>query len=754
MLLKALSSAFTAAPRRSVLASPSVLAIRNLHRVKHRSEIADPRKCNRVVIKLGSAVITRTDEYGLALGRLASIIEEVAELQRQGREVILVTSGAVAFGRQLLAQQDALSRSIRQTLKKGTFGSGIDPRACSAAGQGGLVSLYQAMFSQYGITCAQVLVTKNDFRDRRTLTHLNETMNALLNIDVVPIINENDAVSPPAEDGADLDGVISVVDNDSLASNIANQMEADLMLLLSDVEGIYNGPPKKAGSRLLERFAPNELDDISFGAGSKVGRGGMKAKVGAACWAWHKGVGVVIANGMRPHVISEILQGKRVGTFFTDAISKSTDIETVAKSVRQGGRDLSVLPAQSRREIIERLADLLVEREKDIMAANRRDVEEARENNTSTALLNRLSLTPAKLQSLAAGLRQIAGDADHHLGRVVKRTQLADDLLLQQETVPIGVLMVIFESRPDCLPQVASLAIASGNGLLLKGGKEASRSNRVLYSLVREALSLHANPDTVSLVESRDDVSALLELDGYIDLIIPRGSNDLVRSITEQANGVPVMGHADGVCHVYLDAEADPEKALRVIIDAKTDYPAACNAMETLLVHKDLVESPTFKSIVTDLRNAGVKINMGPRLFDAIGISGKPQTDFHIEYGEPECTIEIVDDVDAAIKHIHANGSSHTEVILTENQDTAKRFLSSIDSACVFHNASSRFADGYRFGLGAEVGISTSRIHARGPVGVEGLLTTKWKLYGDGQTAKDFSSGEKTFLHQSLPLQE
>ncbi|EGD76772.1 aldehyde dehydrogenase 18 family [Salpingoeca rosetta] len=728
--------------------------VRHASLITHRHQLSDPRIARRVVIKLGSAVITRQDEVGVALGRMASIIEQASELQQQGREVILVTSGAVAFGKQLLQQQHALSRSIRQTLKVGgrhTLG-GVDPRAASAAGQGGLVSLYQSMFSQYGITCAQVLVTKNDFRARSTVNNLTDTLNELLSMNVIPVINENDAVSPPGMQDADLDGVLSVLDNDSLAANVAKQVGADALLLLSDVDGIYSGPPDKKTSRLLDRYCPSKDPDVTFGGGSKVGRGGMQAKVDSATWAWRNGTAVIIANGTKLNTIKAVTSGERVGTFFTSEESMRANVEEQCKAVRSGGRKLSQLPADQRRAIIERLADLLLERESEIMKANQRDIKAAVASKTSDALVARLSLTSSKLKSLADGLRQIAAGCDTHIGHILKKTKIGEGLVLQQETVPIGVLMVIFESRPDCLPQVSALAIASGNGLLLKGGKEAKHSNAYLHSLVQEALSMHVDPQTVTLVSTREGVSSLLELEGMIDLIIPRGSNELVKNIQDQAGGIPVMGHADGICHVYMDKDADPQKAIEVVIDAKTDYPAACNAMETLLVHRDLVNTDAFNDVLRGLKKAGVKVHVGPRLDELVALGGPPVDDYHIEYGELECTVEVVDDTDAAINHIHDYGSSHTDVILTENKDTAKKFLNEVDSACVFWNASSRFADGYRFGLGAEVGISTSRIHARGPVGVEGLLTTKWKLVGHGHTVKEFNTGELDYVFEKLPL--
>jgi delta-1-pyrroline-5-carboxylate synthetase len=402
---------------------------------------------------------------------------------------------------------------------------------------------------------------------------------------------------------------------------------------------------------------------------------------------------------------------------------------------------------------VERLADLLLERQDELLAANRRDLKAAEMNGISPALMARLSLSPHKLEDLSSGLRQIANDSEDLLGRVLRRTNVAENLMLEKVTVPIGVLMVIFESRPDCLPQVAALSIATGNGLLLKGGKEAKHSNEALMKLVSEALSLHAVSPAINLIGSREGVADVLDIEGAVDLIVPRGSNELVKSIQEASKGVPVMGHADGICHVYVDKDADLQKAIQVVVDAKTDYPAACNAMETLLIHRDLVNTPAFNELLTTLKAEKVKINVGPELNRLVPLGGTSQTNYSVEYGELECTVEVVDSVDDAIDHINDYGSAHTDVIVTENEHNAKSFLQMVDSACVFHNTSSRFADGFRFGLGAEVGISTSRIHARGPVGVEGLLTSKWVLRGDGHTAGQFSSGERQFIHQDLTEQ-
>uniref|UniRef100_UPI003AB0BA91 delta-1-pyrroline-5-carboxylate synthase n=1 Tax=Centroberyx gerrardi TaxID=166262 RepID=UPI003AB0BA91 len=727
----------------------------------HRGEL---RQAKRIVVKLGSAVVTRGDECGLALGRLASIVEQVAMLQNQGREMMIVTSGAVAFGKQRLRHEILLSQSVRQALHTGHNQLKdmslpvLEARACAAAGQSGLMALYEAMFTQYSTCTAQVLVTNLDFHDDQKRRNLNSTLQELLRMNIVPIINTNDAVVPPPEPNSDLQGVISIKDNDSLAARLAVEMKADLLIALSDVEGLYNSPPGTDDAKLIDIFYPGDQQSITYGTKSRVGLGGMEAKVKAALWALQGGTSVVIANGTHPkvtgHVITDIVEGKKVGTFFSEVKPAGPTVEQQTEMARHSGRTLASLHPDQRSEIICHLAELLTEKKEEILAANKMDMDLAvSTGQLPPAMLKRLSLSPAKLNSLAIGLRQIAVAAQDSVGRVLRRTRVAHNLELEQITVPIGVLLVIFEARPDCLPQVSALAIASGNALLLKGGKEAANTNRILHQLTQEALSMHGVREAVQLVSTREEVEDLCRLDKLIDLIIPRGSSQLVRDIQRAAKGIPVLGHSEGICHVYIDAEASVDKVIKIVRDSKCDYPAACNAMETLLIHRDILRTPLFDQIIDMLRTERVKIHAGPRFASYLTFSPSEAKSLRTEYGDLECCMEVVDSMQEAVDHIHKYGSSHTDVIVTESEDTAEQFLQQLDSACVFWNASSRFADGYRFGLGAEVGISTARIHARGPVGLEGLLTTKWVLRGDGHTAADFSEhGTMKYLHENLPV--
>lgn len=740
------------------------------HEIRKRLPVLTDRSqlkyARRLVVKLGSAVITREDEIGLALGRLASIVEQVAECHKEGRECIMVTSGAVAFGKQKLTQELLMSLSMRETLStakpEDNHGHPLEPRAAAAVGQSGLMSLYEAMFSQYGVKIAQVLVTKPDFYNEDTRQHLFSTLSELISLNIVPIINTNDAVSPPMTVTDDEDSIIkagkkaiTIKDNDSLAAMLATEVQADLLILMSDVDGIYTLPPDQEGARFLSTFTAEMAQNVRFGQKSRVGTGGMDSKVQAATWALERGVCVVICNGMQEQAIKHIMSGRKIGTFFTNSSTSSTSTDVVAEQARAGSRDLQRLTPAERAACIHRLAELLVSRQDDILAANVADVHAATRSGLAPALLSRLTLNPAKLRGLAAGLKQIADSSHENVGRVLRRTKLADGLMLKQITVPIGVLLVIFESRPDCLPQVAALAISSANGLLLKGGKEAANSNKILGELVKEALSEYGAENAISLVSTREEISDLLSMDQHIDLIIPRGSSELVKTIQQQSGHIPVMGHAEGVCHVYVDKDADLAKALRIVRDSKCDYPAACNAMETLLLHEDLLDGPFFEDVCNMLKKEGVSIVSGPTLNQRLTFGPPQAKNLRTEYSDLKCAVEVVKGVKEAINHIHTFGSSHTDVIVTENTAAAEQFQRDVDSACVFHNASSRFADGFRFGLGAEVGISTGRIHARGPVGVEGLLTTKWVLSGDGHAAADFAEGgSRTYLHESLPLTE
>jgi glutamate-5-semialdehyde dehydrogenase len=368
------------------------------------------------------------------------------------------------------------------------------------------------------------------------------------------------------------------------------------------------------------------------------------------------------------------------------------------------------------------------------------------------AMLARLKLDAAKLREMVEQVRSVAALPDP-LGRVLDAIELDEALNLTKVSVPLGVLAVIFEARPDAVTQIAALAIKSGNAVILKPGKEVERTAEVLVRVLREALLSQGLPaEAVSLVVGRDKAQELLGMHGLVDMVIPRGSKALVEYV--QANTrIPVLGHAEGVCHIYVDKSADEALALRVIEDAKTDYPAACNAVETVLVHREIA-AEFLPKLAEHLRARGVRLHGDATVRDLLrGVEVEAVDDWHTEYGELALSLGVVESLDAAMEHIHAHGSSHTESILTEDKAAAERFLREVDAAGVFHNASTRFADGFRYGFGAEVGISTSKFHARGPVGLEGLTTYKYLLRGRGQVAGDYRVSNKpgtkarTFTH-------
>ena len=417
----------------------------------------------------------------------------------------------------------------------------------------------------------------------------------------------------------------------------------------------------------------------------------------------------------------------------------------VLANVRSAQRRLATASADTRSAALRALASLIHARDAGIEAANQRDLADV---TLAPQLRQRLGLSASKRSGLIAGVTQLAAAADP-VGELLTKTVLDDGLVLDKVKSPIGVVLVIFESRPDAVIQIASLAIRSGNAVVLKGGAEATESNRVLVACVRDALAeAGLDPEAVTLVEGRAAVRELLDRADVIDLVIPRGSNAMVRSIQESTR-IPVLGHAEGICHLYLDAKADVTMAIRLAVDGKCDYPAACNATETILVHAALLDR--IANVCDALFARDVEIRGDARLRSVVA-RAKPASDedFHTEHGALIVNMKVVDAIDGAIAHVQAYGSAHTDAICTTDAAAAERFLNEVDSASVFHNASTRFADGYRYGLGAEVGVSTGRLHARGPVGVEGLMTTRWLLRGSGQVVSEYSSGERHYKHERL----
>lgn len=412
-------------------------------------------------------------------------------------------------------------------------------------------------------------------------------------------------------------------------------------------------------------------------------------------------------------------------------------------------RSTEALSHEARKAALEAIACAIDGQRDLIHRENGKDIGRARDEGISSSLLHRLELTDEKIDSAIKGLLELRSLPDP-IGRVREKRELDPGFVLEKVTFPIGVIAMIFEARPDALIQIAGLAMKSGNSVVLKGGKEAMLTNRALVSLIREASLPIVGREWILGIESHEDVNAILSLDKEIDLIIPRGSNAFVRFVMDNTR-IPVLGHADGICSVYVDGDADLDKALPICIDSKVQYPAACNAAETFLIDSAVSDAflPRLASAFSE-RNIIVHADERSLPYFKDGIAAC-EDDYHTEFLSLECAVKVVDGIDEAIAHIQAHGSHHTDAIITESEEHKRRFFLSVDSADVFCNCSTRFADGFRFGLGAEVGISTSKIHARGPVGLDGLVTTKWLLSGHGETVAEYSGRNgKAFHHKDL----
>jgi glutamate-5-semialdehyde dehydrogenase len=432
------------------------------------------------------------------------------------------------------------------------------------------------------------------------------------------------------------------------------------------------------------------------------------------------------------------------------------DVASLARSAREGSRKLALLSGETRNAALLAIADALEGNGERILSANAKDCAAAEKllstGEMTQALFSRLRIKESGIAEMAARVREVANLPDP-LGKRLAATELDQGLILHKESCALGVIAVIFESRPDVVPQIASLALKSGNSVLLKGGAEAANSNESIVAVWRETLCRFPDvpQESIHLLQSRSDVMELLHLHSEVDLLIPRGSKEFV-AFMEQNSRIPVLGHGEGICHVFVDHAADLNRAVIITLDSKVQYPAACNSIETLLVHKDIAAA-FLPRVVAELKRANVQVRGCPRVLAMIPeekLVPAIEKDWSAEYSDLILSVKIVDTLEQGLEHIHRYGSKHTECIVTEDQSAAERFLQEVDAAGVFHNASTRFADGYRYGLGAEVGISNGKLHARGPMGIEGLTTYKYKLRGNGHIVAEYSSGLRHFKHKPL----
>ena len=441
---------------------------------------------------------------------------------------------------------------------------------------------------------------------------------------------------------------------------------------------------------------------------------------------------------------------------------KSSSVKEKALNARKASHDLAQLARHIKDKALLSAAKEILLHRNEILEANEKDVRLGRSllkrAKITNPLLDRLKLNQTKILEISKMVESVAKLEDP-VGRIVFSQKLDDGLRLFKMTVPFGVIASVFESRPEALVQITSLCIKSGNAVILKGGSEAQESNRCLHRVMNEAFVKEGlPPECAQLIEGRAAVNELLKLDDLVDLVIPRGSNEFVKYIQKSTN-IPVLGHSAGICHIYVDGKADPEKAMEICYDARVQYPAVCNSMKVMLVDAKIADE-LLPKLAIKLEKGGVRIKgceKSRKILNAHHIPVEPsvKTDWSTEYLDLTLPVKVVEGVAEAIDHINKYGSKHTDSIITEDMKIATQFLRMVDSASVIHNASTRFSDGYRYGLGAEVGISTNKIHARGPVGLEGLVTTKYYLFGTGQRISDYlGENARPFLHQKMDAKE
>lgn len=426
----------------------------------------------------------------------------------------------------------------------------------------------------------------------------------------------------------------------------------------------------------------------------------------------------------------------------------------LVKNAKDSTYKLQSLSTDIKNKALLEIADKLEQNKNIIFEANKKDLEYAKklldENKISLSMFNRLKLDENKMIDIISGIKDVVKLEDP-INKVLLETELDDNLLLKKISCPIGLIAVIFEARPDVISQISSLCIKSSNAVILKGGAEGENTNKAIFNIINETLeSIEEFPkNSVNLVFTRDDIKELLSMDKYVDLIIPRGGNSLVQYIKSNTN-IPVLGHADGICHLYIDESANQEKALKICLDSKVQYPSACNAVETILINKNIANEYLPK-LYNLFKENNIKMNGCEEVRKILNQSDIGEVkEWHLEYGDKEASLKIVENTEEAYNHINKYGSHHTDSIVSENKDNIEKFMTYVDSANVYTNTSTRFSDGFRYGFGAEVGISTNKTHARGPVGLEGLTIYKYKLFGNYQIVDDYVSHRSSFKHKRI----
>eukprot|EP01061_Rhynchopus_euleeides_P047823 TRINITY_DN9860_c0_g2_i1.p2 TRINITY_DN9860_c0_g2~~TRINITY_DN9860_c0_g2_i1.p2 ORF type:complete len:741 (+),score=314.85 TRINITY_DN9860_c0_g2_i1:98-2320(+) len=701
------------------------------------------KDAKRVMIKVGSNVLTN-EQGRLSIGRIGHIVEQIASLVSQhGKEVILVSSGAVAVGKRRLDFQRRLSTSFLQSDR---HISDIGNRAAASAGQAAFMSLYEQMFAQFDLMVGNVLLTHADLSSPKHIQTFSNTIDELLSCSIIPVLNENDVTNQKLENMPSW-----FVDNDSLSAKLATDLDAQLLLLLTDVPGLYTGPPGEKGSFLLDYYSP-AIDKIRYGEASSRGRGGMESKIRAASLASQRGVDVIIASGFEKNVVDRIFEGEVMGTVFTDKWeSQALTPRQVCMKGKSVTKDLVGIDGPTRSELLRRVARGLTNRVDEIIRANEADVEASHGKASSVTAEQILGMTNSF---------EVLARMEDPVDKVVTSRLITEGLRMERVTTPLGLVLVLGDMI-EVLLQVVALCLRTGNSLLYYDvGNNLRQTHEATLHIIREAVGDAWPTDAIQyLGEETDLVRLVTQKEDFIDLILPRGDPSLVQQLRETTR-IPILGVCESVCHVYVDTASEAQKAIDIVLDSKNsemetgcnrgvaNLKASSNAMDTLLVHEDLAKDGRLLEIIRAMRNNNIDIVGGPRASAALGLS-KAES-LALEYGsESKATIEIVSDVHEAIHHIATYGSSLADAIITTDDATAETFLREVDSACVFQNASTRFADGYRLGIGAETGVSAKRVHSgRGPVGVKGLLTSRMVIRSDQHhTTKQEVDGNWAYLH-------
>ncbi len=684
--------------------------------MENRTELNS--RCKRIVIKIGTGVLNSRDGK-LDLNVLRDLCEQAADLHEAGKEIVVVTSGAVASGRTRLELNGAeLDMALQQ--------------ASAAVGQSLLMEQYHAFFGRRGKCVAQILLTQQDFEDQSRFRNMLSTFERLLGMRVIPVVNENDAVATEELDSSKGKDERLFGDNDTLSSLVAAGIKADALIILSTVDGLLD--KNKRAIAAVSGF-DESIWQLDFG--EVTGRGGLSSKLGAMRKATSNGIIGIIANGKSSGVLERIFSGENIGTLFAKGAQSEAQkpgySQKIAAQAKESGRMLSKASEEKRDSALVAAAALIEANAQDILEKNAAEVAEAKERGQGAGFLQRLGLSQKGIQYLSDTLRKVA--ALKLPAEKIAEWELENGLQITKVRVPLGAILLIFESRPDVVVEGAALALKSGNSIILKGGKEAAKTNAILSGLLRQALAQSGLPeDAVQLFGgTREDLKELLKKSDCLDLVVPRGGEGLLKFV-KASSEIPILFAGGGNCHLYVHGDADLEAAAEIAINAKTQKPSACNAIETLLVHEKI--APAFLPLVAEkLLAKGVELRCcaaSQRILSGFSTKAATEDDWAEEFLSLILSVKVVSGVEEAVGHINRYGTRHSDAIVAQDKGAADFFCNEVDAACLYWNASTRFTDGGQFGFGAELGISTQKLHVRGPIGLDALCSYKYKIAGNG----------------------